>query len=105
MSRINTILLRFSLRREYLSLKAIPPGMKRIYSFLILAMICVLTSGGAVFIGLYEIHVNNERFCAVLTTSTSIAAVKPTDPAKQPLTEDTYQRYLRHLQLEKSLGC
>lgn len=101
MSKTHTI----SPRRNYRALKAVPAAMKRIYSFLILALICVVFSAGSVFVALYEIHANNEKFCAVLSTSTSIPAVKPTDPAKQPMAEDTYQRYLRHLRLEASLDC
>ena len=79
------------------------------YSYVILAVMCLFFGLGSYLYTNYrsdqDTRTNNQKFCGVITGVISGPVKKPTDPAKQPITERTYEHYLTFLQLGKDLGC
>lgn len=79
--------------------------MKERYSYVILVLISVLLSGGAVIFGIVHDAANQRKFCDVVSSIATKPIQKPADPKKDPSRERSYTIYMKFVHLDHSLGC
>jgi hypothetical protein len=92
-------------------------GMKKlVYSLIMIVVIGFVSSGADWLVQLHNntqtqkqiqqmIDTNNRKFCLVVSPAIAVPVPKPTDPAKDPSRERTYQWYQRYIHLNHNLGC
>jgi hypothetical protein len=79
--------------------------VKERYAYIILVLINVGLSCSLIFVFLYELKSNDQKFCQVVKSVTVVPAIRPINPAKDPSREKTWEHYRNFVDLGRSLGC
>lgn len=75
------------------------------YAFLLLTLISLVLDVAVVLIGVYEINVNNHKFCQVVSPAIANPIARPPDPQKNVVREQQWEWYQRYVHLDRDLGC